>query len=51
MDKALEDIPKGVIIKMPQDNTLSTFEPSITVKDIFKPDLLMIEQYASKGNY
>jgi len=51
MAMALDDIPKGVIIKKPQREELSTFEPSTDVKDIFKPDLLMLEQYASKGNY
>jgi methionyl-tRNA formyltransferase len=51
MSKALDDIPSGTIIRMPQKEHLSTFEPSMDIKDVFKPDLLMIEQYASKGNY
>ncbi len=41
--QALDDIGNGVIIKTPQDPTLSTFEPSTNVKDVYKPDLLMLE--------
>ena len=48
--QALDDISKGIIKKKPQDSELSTFEPSTDVKDIYKPDLLMIEQYGSKSN-
>ena len=51
ISKALDDIPKGIIKRKPQNESLSTFEPSMNAKDVFKPDLLMIEQYASKGNY
>ena len=51
MSKALDDIPKGIIKRKPQKESLSTFEPSMDIKDVFKPDLLMIEQFASKGNY
>jgi methionyl-tRNA formyltransferase len=44
LKQALNDIASGVIIKMPQDARFSTFEPCTEVKDIFKPDLLMLEQ-------
>lgn len=47
ISKAIDDISIGTIIKKPQDSSLSTFEPSMDVKDIYKPDLLMIEQRAS----
>ncbi|CAL2078920.1 conserved hypothetical protein [Tenacibaculum dicentrarchi] len=43
MSKALDDISSGIIIKNAQDESLSTFEPSMVVTDIYKPDLLMIE--------
>ncbi|MBE7648743.1 formyltransferase family protein [Tenacibaculum finnmarkense] len=43
MSKALDDISSGIIIKSAQDESLSTFEPSMVVTDIYKPDLLMIE--------
>ncbi|MCG8886192.1 formyltransferase family protein [Tenacibaculum finnmarkense] len=43
MSKALDDISSGIIIKSTQDESLSTFEPSMVVADIYKPDLLMIE--------
>ena len=42
MTKALEDIKKGVIIKVPQDHKLSTWEPSTDVKDIYRPDSLLL---------
>lgn len=42
-EKALKDILNEVIIRKPQDKRFSTFEPSTDVKDIYKPDLLMIE--------
>jgi len=44
MRQALDDISNGVIKKVPQDRELSTFEPSTDVKDIYRPDLLMIEK-------
>jgi len=44
---ALNDISNGIIKKSPQENLYSTFEPSTEVKDIFKPDLLMLEKNAS----
>lgn len=45
--QALTDISNGIIIKKPQRKEFSTFEPGTDVKDIFKPDLLMLEQCAS----
>jgi methionyl-tRNA formyltransferase len=44
MGKALQDISNGVIIRTPQDARYSTFEPSTDVKDIYKPDLLMLPE-------
>ncbi len=46
--KALKDIRAGILKKVPQDPKLSTFEPSTDAKDIFKPDLLMIESPANR---
>lgn len=40
---AIKDIANGVVNRTPQDKRFSTFEPSIQTKDIYKPDLLMIE--------
>jgi methionyl-tRNA formyltransferase len=48
MEKALCDISSGIIKKVPQNPKLSTFEPSMEVKDIYKPDLLMLEQFGTK---
>ena len=39
---AVKDISSGKINKRPQDARFSTFEPSLDVKDIFRPDLLML---------
>lgn len=50
IENALIDIHKGVIIKKPQQKEYSTFEPNADVKDVYKPDLLMLEQYASPSN-
>lgn len=44
--EAVSDISKGVINKTPQDKRFSTFEPSLDIKDVFKPDLLMINAAA-----
>jgi methionyl-tRNA formyltransferase len=48
LEQALCDISNGVIKKVPQNPKLSTFEPSMDVKDIYKPDLLMLGQFATK---
>lgn len=45
ISKALEDIKRGVIVKFKQDERFSTFEPNTDVKDIYKPDLLMLNQF------
>ncbi len=50
IEKALNDISKGIIIKRPQMKEFSTFEPNTDVKDVFKPDLLMLEQSASPSS-
>ena len=44
MERALEDIKRGIIIKEPQDNRLSTWEPSMEVKDIYRPDCLLLNE-------
>jgi methionyl-tRNA formyltransferase len=49
LEKALRDINKGVIIKNPQQKEFSTFEPNADVKDVFKPDLLMLEAHTSSS--
>lgn len=49
IEQALNDIYKGILIKIPQDNRFSTFEPNTDVKDIYKPDALMLPRYASKS--
>lgn len=40
---AIDRIGAGRIVKKPQDNRFSTWEPCTDVKDIYRPDLLMIE--------
>ena len=42
MDKALAEVASGKITKIPQRKDVDTFEPSTEVKDIYKPDLLML---------
>lgn len=48
-ERALNDVLNGVIIKKPQDDAVSTFEPNTDVNDVFKPDLLMLEEQASES--
>jgi len=42
IEKTLTDVYNENIIKIPQNKDFGTFEPSTDVKDIYKPDLLMI---------
>lgn len=44
MDKALTEVANGIYTKIPQRQDVDTFEPSTEVKDIYKPDLLMLQQ-------
>ena len=44
MEKALKDIKAGIIVKEPQDNRLSTWEPSTEVRDIYRPDCLLLNE-------
>ena len=50
MKQALDDISNGIIKRIVQDPEVSTFEPNTDVKDIYKPDLLMIEKNGSKSS-
>lgn len=42
MERALNDIKRGIILKEPQDSKLSTWEPSTDVNDIYRPDSLLL---------
>ena len=50
LKETLQDISNGIIKKVPQQKEYSTFEPNTDAKDVFKPDLLMIEQYGSPSH-
>jgi methionyl-tRNA formyltransferase len=50
LSQTLTDISKGMIKKTPQKKEFSTFEPNTDTKDVFKPDLLMIEQFGSPSH-
>jgi methionyl-tRNA formyltransferase len=43
-DRAIEDISVGKILRVPQDNRYSTFEPSTDLNDVYRPDLLMLKE-------
>lgn len=43
LDLSIKEIGSGVIRKTPQDARFSTFEPSTNISDVYKPDLLMLE--------
>ena len=44
INKSVNDIISGEVKRRPQDNRFSTFEPSLDVKDIFRPDALMLNE-------
>lgn len=48
---ALNDILNGIYIRVPQVAEFSTFEPSMDVKDIYKPDRLMIEEKCLRDSW
>jgi methionyl-tRNA formyltransferase len=50
IERTLRDINGGNIVKIPQRKEFSTFEPNTDVKDVFKPDLLMLESNASESS-
>lgn len=43
MRRSLSMLLKGEAVKIKQDPKFSTFEPSTDIKDIYKPDLLLLE--------
>lgn len=43
IEATLRDINAGKVVKIPQKKEYSTFEPNTDIKDVFKPDLLMLE--------
>lgn len=42
INKTVNDIINGTVKKTPQDKRFSTFEPSLDIKDIYKPDALLL---------
>jgi methionyl-tRNA formyltransferase len=44
INKTINDIINGTVKRRAQDNRFSTFEPSLDVKDIFRPDALMLNE-------
>ncbi len=51
MERALHDIAKGIIKKTPQRAAVSTFEPDTNVKDIYRPDLLMLPEQGTRDSW
>ena len=51
MDKALTEVANGIYTKIPQRQDVDTFEPCTEVKDIYKPDLLMLSQWIHILNF
>lgn len=41
--RALDDISRGLIVKVRQDNRFATWEPGTSPQMIFRPDLLMLD--------
>lgn len=40
--RTIEDIERGVLVQVPQDTALATWEPAIEQPPLYRPDLLMI---------
>lgn len=49
LGKAVADISAGNVVRKRQDARFSTFEPSTNVRDVFKPDLLLLGWGSSNG--
>lgn len=41
-NKVLDDISAGVLVKVPQDESLATWEPSLSPPRLHRPDLIML---------
>ena len=44
INKTVNDIISGTVKRRGQDGRFSTFEPSLDIKDIFRPDALMLNE-------
>ena len=44
INKTVNDIISGTVKRRGQDDRFSTFEPSLDIKDIFRPDALMLNE-------
>lgn len=44
IEETLINISNDIIVREPQNKEYGTFEPNTDVKDVYKPDLLMIER-------
>lgn len=42
LERTLTDIARGVLVQVPQDHTLATWEPSLNPPPLYRPDLLML---------
>jgi methionyl-tRNA formyltransferase len=42
MERALKDLARGVMVRIPQDDTLATWEPALDAPPLRRPDLVML---------
>lgn len=40
--RVLDDIGRGLLVQVPQDTTIATWEPALTQPPLYRPDLLML---------
>ena len=40
--RVLDDIGRGLLVQVPQDPTIATWEPALTQPPLYRPDLLML---------
>jgi methionyl-tRNA formyltransferase len=50
ISKTVSDIIAGCVKSTPQDGRFSTFEPSLKINDIYRPDALMIAAHSTNTN-
>ena len=42
LKKTIDDISNGVIVRIPQNHKMATWEPSLNPPPLYRPDLLQI---------
>jgi len=49
LERVLSDLARGVVVRVPQDHTLATWEPALNPPPLRRPDLLMLGDGSELG--